>query len=129
MRRWPAHQDRRESAHPQSLHTTRTFCPGGLVELYDPDRSRSVTLRQGEDVQEKSWEEFAAMCQARFHRLHEAGGAGFRVLAEAHSSPTLAALQSRLLKAFPQAKWFEFEPTGDDNEPQAQPWRCGRGQN
>ena len=31
----------------------------------------------------KPWEQFAEMCRARFRRLHEAAGAGFRVLSEA----------------------------------------------
>lgn len=102
--------------HPQSLGATNAFAQAALLELYDPDRSRSVMLRQGEEWKQGSWEEFAAACKTRFQRLRESGGAGFRVLAEAHSSPTLAALQKQLLKTFPQARWYEFEPLGDDNE-------------
>lgn len=102
--------------HPQSLGTTDVFAQAALLELYDPDRSRSVVLQDGKKAQERTWEQFAEMCQARFGRLHAAAGAGFHILAEANSSPTLAALRVRLIDTFPEAGWFEFEPTGDDNQ-------------
>lgn len=102
--------------HPQSLGATKVFAQAALLELYDPDRSRKVLQRDGERTRERSLEKFADECRTHFERLHETAGAGFRVLAEADSSPTLAALRTRLLAAFPQAKWFEFEPVGDDNE-------------
>jgi molybdopterin-containing oxidoreductase family iron-sulfur binding subunit len=102
--------------HPHSFGATDVFGQAALLELYDPDRSRCLTLQNGEKMLERTWEQFAGMCHTRFRRLHEADGAGFRVLAEASSSSTLAALQSRLLNAFPEAKWFQYEPTGDDNQ-------------
>ena len=102
--------------HPQSLGATDVFAQAALLELYDPDRSQSVTLQNVENSQERTWEQFAEACQARCRRLHKTHGGGFHVLAEASSSPTLAALRSRLLNAFPKAKWFEYEPTGDDNQ-------------
>jgi Fe-S-cluster-containing dehydrogenase component/anaerobic selenocysteine-containing dehydrogenase len=104
------------SRHPQSLGATDVFAQAALLELYDPDRSQSVVLGTREQSQEKTWEHFEQACQTIFQRLHKNGGNGFCVLAEAQSSPTLAALRSRLLKAFPQAKWFEYEPVSDDNE-------------
>ncbi len=45
-----------------------------------------------------------------------ASGAGLRILAEASSSPTLAAQKARLLAEFPQAVWHEYEPISRDNE-------------
>jgi molybdopterin-containing oxidoreductase family iron-sulfur binding subunit len=101
--------------HPQSLGATDVFAQAALLALYDPDRSRSVTLHNGKDKQEKTWKQFEEACKVLFQRLQEASGAGFRVLAEANGAPTLAALRERLLKAFPRAKWFEYEPLGDDN--------------
>lgn len=102
--------------HPQSLGASDVFAQAALLEMYDPDRSRSLLLRGGEKSQDRTWKQFAEMCQTQFRQLHEAGGSGFRVLAEANSSPTLAALRSRLLEALPKARWFEYEPLGDDNE-------------
>ncbi len=102
--------------HPQSLGATDVFAQAALLELYDPDRSRSVMQQVGEDVKERTWEQFAETCHAHFRRLHETGGDGFRVLTEASSSPTLTVLRSRLLRMLPRAKWFEFEPIDDDND-------------
>ena len=59
LRRRPAHQDRRQPAPSAKSWGNGCFCPGRLLELYDPDRSRSVTLQNGERRQEKTWEQFA----------------------------------------------------------------------
>ena len=118
--------------HPQSLGATDVLAQAALLELYDPDRSQSIvvgTLRvpsaadgarsvpaAGTDqFQTTTWMEFDAFCLAHFARLRETGGEGFRLLAEADSSPTLGVLRSRLLEMFPRAKWFEYEPTSDDH--------------
>jgi MoCo/4Fe-4S cofactor protein with predicted Tat translocation signal len=102
--------------HPQSAGATDIFAQAALLELYDPDRSRRVTFQNGQDVEEKTWSQFHEACQSLSRRLRATDGDGFRVLAEASSSPTLAALRSRLLKTFPKARWFEYEPIGDDNQ-------------
>jgi Fe-S-cluster-containing dehydrogenase component len=101
--------------HPQSLGATDVFAQAALLELYDPDRSGNVTFTKGERTQDKTWEQFEEAWRPVLRRLHETGGEGFRVLAEADGSPTLAALRARFLEAFPRAKWFEYEPLGDDN--------------
>jgi molybdopterin-containing oxidoreductase family iron-sulfur binding subunit len=102
--------------HPQSLGATDVFAQAALLELYDPDRSQSVTLQNGEVFDEKTWDQFAEACRSVFRQAHKSGGAGFCILAEADSSPTLAALRSKLLKVFPQSKWLEYEPIDDDNQ-------------
>ncbi len=102
--------------HPQSLGATDAFAQATLLELYDPDRSQSVTRQKGDDFQAQTWEEFEKTGQPLVRRLQETAGRGFRILAEASGSPTLSALRTRLLKALPQAKWYEYEPCGDDNQ-------------
>ena len=102
--------------HPQSLGATDVFAQAAILQLYDPDRSRSVFLRAAEGATANTWDQFAEFCRGHFARLHEAAGAGFHVLAEASSSPTLDALRSELLRVFPKAGWSEYEPLGDDNE-------------
>jgi Fe-S-cluster-containing dehydrogenase component len=44
-----------------------------------------------------------------------AGGAGFRILSGAVTSPTLAAQIQGLLAGMPQAKWIQYEAIGRDN--------------
>lgn len=102
--------------HPQSLGATDALAQASLLQLYDPDRSGNLLrgTAQGEVIQ--TWQDFAEFAQKHFGELRQAGGKGFRVLAETSSSPTLAALRDRLREAFPQAKWYEYEPLSRDNE-------------
>ena len=102
--------------HPGSMGATDVFAQAAILELYDPDRSKNITFQEGKEVREKSWQHFEEACRPLVQRLHETAGRGFRVLAEADSSPTLASLRTRLFQELPQAKWFEYEPLCDDNE-------------
>ena len=101
--------------HPQSLGATDLFAQAAILEMYDPDRSRNLHQRtpQGDMVQD--WNAFGQFIQSQAKRLAAQGGEGFRVLAEANSSPTLAALREKLLKKFPKAAWHEYEPLSPDN--------------
>lgn len=101
--------------HPASLGATDIFAQAALLELYDPDRSHAPIFQTGKTVHEKTWQQFDEEIAPLVRRLHESGGEGFRVLAEATCSPTLVALRSRLLAMLPKAKYFEYEPLGDDN--------------
>ncbi len=102
--------------HPQSLGATDLFAQAAILEMYDPDRSRNLHQRtpQGDMVQD--WNAFGQFTQSQVKRLSANGGDGFRVLSEASSSPTLAALREKLFKTFPRAAWHEYEPLSPDNE-------------
>ncbi|MBN2291361.1 MAG: TAT-variant-translocated molybdopterin oxidoreductase, partial [Pirellulales bacterium] len=102
--------------HPYSLGATDAIAQAALLELYDPDRNDSVRVEEGKAFKKKTWEEFLAICTKPLAELKKSGGAGFRILSEPDSSPTLAALRARLLKALPKARWYDYEPLGDDNE-------------
>jgi len=101
--------------HPMSLGASDAYAQAAILQLYDPDRSESVKLRSGDKIERSDWKAFDETCKSLFRRFGETGGEGFRVLAEPDSSPTLTALRTRLLEALPKAKWFEYEPLGDDN--------------
>jgi molybdopterin-containing oxidoreductase family iron-sulfur binding subunit len=96
--------------HPSSLGATHPFAQAAILELYDPDRSRYIIQRVNGSDQIRTNDEFAAFSRKHFDRLREGGGQGLVVLAEASSSPTLAAMRARLKEGFPQAKWCTFEP-------------------
>jgi Fe-S-cluster-containing dehydrogenase component len=96
--------------HPASLGATDALAQAAILELYDPDRSKDIVEQAGVEEIVRTWEEFTEFARSHFGRLRKAGSAGFRVLAEASSSPTLAALRRRLLQEFPQAGWHEYEP-------------------
>ncbi len=96
--------------HPASLGATDALAQAAILELYDPERSRNVIERVGDREMVRTWEEFTRFARSHFDKLRETGGAGFRVLSEATSSPTVAAMRSRFLDIFPEARWHEYEP-------------------
>ena len=103
-------------AHPASLGSTHAFAQAAMLELYDPDRSRRPREVSSQAGGMRDWDELAAFLAKHFQPLREQQGAGLAVLAENSSSPTRAAIRTRLLEAMPQARWYEYEPLSDDNE-------------
>ena len=110
-------------SHPLSLGATTLLAQAAVLELYDPDRSRRPVQQtsQGKVLpppgnDEALWSQYDEVAPPLFRALREKSGAGFCVLCEANSSPTLARLRSQLLQKMPQCRWFEYEPLSDDNE-------------
>lgn len=102
--------------HPMSLGATDAFAQASILEMYDPDRSRNLAHSEAGQQLTPTWSEFTAALRPIMQAAKADGGRGVRILSEASSSPTLARLQSRFLGAFPQAKWYEYEPISRDNE-------------
>ncbi len=97
--------------HPMSLGAANVFHQASILELYDPERTRTV-LRAGEV---SSWDEFMADLVNALAEQRPKQGAGLRILTETVTSPTLAAQLDALLKKYPQAKWHQYEPWNRDN--------------
>ena len=92
--------------HPNSLGAASGFAQASVLNLYDPDRSQTV-LSSGKN---SSWEKFA-----EFAKTQSWGdGSGVRILSQAVTSPTLAALRGELLAKYPQASWTEYEAINED---------------
>jgi molybdopterin-containing oxidoreductase family iron-sulfur binding subunit len=103
------------SNHPDSLGALSAVAQASVLELYDPDRSRSVVVREQGQEFTRSWDQFLASARERL--AAGSGGEGaIAVLAEQSSSPSLQRLRQRFLEAVPQARWYEYEPISGDNE-------------
>jgi MoCo/4Fe-4S cofactor protein with predicted Tat translocation signal len=102
--------------HPASLGSTDIFAQAATLNLYDPDRSQSV-LRGGENdtFVSYSYDDFLATLSNEMTRLRPKKGAGLRILTEAVGSPSMAAQFKELLAAFPEAKWYRYEPVSKDS--------------
>ena len=97
--------------HPASLGSTDVFAQASVLDLWDPDRSQSVT--HGGVI--STWEAFAAALQRRLRDLGQRQGDGLRILTDTVTSPTLAAQLSQALARWPKAQWHQYEPINRDN--------------
>ncbi|HEY3595109.1 MAG TPA: molybdopterin oxidoreductase, partial [Polyangiaceae bacterium] len=96
--------------HPASLGATDAITQAAILGLYDPDRSQTIT-KVG-NIQ--TWSELSAALGGLAEAQKALGGAGFRLLTETITSPTLTAQIRDFLAAFPKAKWHQWEPAGRD---------------
>ena len=98
--------------HPDSLGALTAIAQADILQLYDPDRSRRLLLREGGQQYVKGWNDFEAAAAEYF----AGDGTGVAVLAGASSSPTRAMVRGRFLESHPNAGWYEYEPISRDNE-------------
>ena len=97
--------------HPASLGATDVWTQAEILGLYDPDRSQAVTTN-GEIA---SWDNFWGVADKTLSASASTGGADVAFLTESISSPTLVAQMADLLKRYPSAKWYQYEPITRDN--------------
>jgi len=102
--------------HPLSLGSADHFAQALVLELFDPDRSRRVVQRGPGGERKRSRHDFEVFAADRFAALRASEGSGLAFLVERSSSPTRAAMEARVRKAFPRAGWYEWEPLSRDNE-------------
>jgi MoCo/4Fe-4S cofactor protein with predicted Tat translocation signal len=95
--------------HPGSLGGTDVFNQASVLTLYDPDRSQTV-IHEGRI---ESWAAFLTTI-GNVRSQIAPRGAGFRILTETVTSPSLGAQIRALLAQFPDAKWHQYEPCGRD---------------
>ena len=96
--------------HPASMGATDLFAQTSVLGLYDPDRSQ--TIQQLGEV--RPWGSFLGAVRAPLVAQKSLQGAGIRFLTETVISPTMAAQMRDLLKAYPQAKWYQYDPVNRD---------------
>lgn len=100
--------------HAASLGATDLFAQASILNLYDPDRSTTLT-NMGEL---RSWGDFAMAVNSRINDkdgLKATQGAGLRFLTGAMTSPTFGWQMKAVQQAFPQSKWHRWDPVNRDN--------------
>jgi molybdopterin-containing oxidoreductase family iron-sulfur binding subunit len=97
--------------HPGSLGATHVFAQATILELYDPDRSR--TPASGGTP--ANWDGFTAWSGPHFDALRRNGGEGLAFLCEPTASPAVRALRGEAARTFPLARWAVYEPVNRDN--------------
>lgn len=118
--------------HPASLGATDLFHQASILNLYDPDRSQTVTYLG----QTNTWDAALGRLPVKgpmatgdlsrapvtdgdslgsaMEKLRARQGAGIRLLTETVVSPTLGRQLQDFLQAFPRAQWHQYEPLGRD---------------
>ena len=94
--------------HPASFGGADSFMQAEILNLYDPDRAKTVT-NAGEV---RTWGHFLTAAQQVLAAQKAQGGAGVRFLTGPITSPSLAELMSTILADNPQARWHQFDATG-----------------
>ncbi len=94
--------------HPASLGATSVHSQACLMDLYDPDRAREIMYLG----LPRDWDSFQLAWQQNIDPIQKRHGAGFCILSETIVSPTLGAQIRAVLKKFPAAKWYQFDPAG-----------------
>ncbi len=88
------------------------FTLASILEMYDPDRSRSVVRFSGDEGQA------ADSTLDAFVKAFDGAGPRIAVVSEAQSGPAAVAARKAFLKKFPQATWTTWEPLHRDTETQ-----------
>jgi len=94
--------------HPATLGALDAFGQASVLQLYDPDRSR--TASEGGEI--RSWADFLGMLRGLIEQQRATGGAGIRILTETVTSPAMADQLAAIKKLFPASKWHQWEPAG-----------------
>jgi molybdopterin-containing oxidoreductase family iron-sulfur binding subunit len=98
--------------HPASLGGTNAQAQASVLDLYDPDRSQTVT--NGGLV--SAWDSFLGEFIVEVSAQGMTGGAGLRLLTGPVTSPLMASQIEQLLENYPDAKVIQYDPIDRDNE-------------
>lgn len=94
--------------HPASMGAADVPTQASILGLYDPDRLQAVTYIGEIRTYASFLENFISLLEKQKAK----NGAGLRILTETVTSPSLGAQLQSVLKAYPGAKWYQWEPTG-----------------
>jgi MoCo/4Fe-4S cofactor protein with predicted Tat translocation signal len=97
--------------HPGSLGAADAFSQASILGLYDPDRSQAEI----HDGRIGSWAAFQDELATALGTEKGTGGTGVRLLTGTVTSPTLGDQINTFLKAYPSAKWVQYESVTRDN--------------
>jgi molybdopterin-containing oxidoreductase family iron-sulfur binding subunit len=103
-------------SHPASLGATTVWAQAEVLDLYDPDRTQTVTTGGAIKTADDFWNALNIAMEPQ----KVTGGATFRILTEPLTSPTLLAQLDDFLAKFPAARWCIWDPLNRDNSSAAE---------
>src|SRR5918997_7046246 len=97
--------------HPASQGAADVFAQASVLGLYDPDRSQNL-INRGEV---RPYTAFLGDILTALEGQRGKQGAGLRFLTETVTSPTLGAQMRDIMRRWPGARWYQWEPAGGNN--------------
>jgi len=101
--------------HPTSLGGTNGYAQASILDLYDPDRSRSPAQRKDGGFHDVAFSDVDSALTALAAQSVGNGGQKLRVLVQPSQSPTFLRVSKALIAKFPAAKFYSYEPVSADN--------------
>src|SRR3984957_9472792 len=99
--------------HPASMGSTDVPTQASILGLYDPDRLQTVNYIGEVRSYPSFLQSFVnALAKQRDTSANKTAGSGIRILTETVTSPTLHSQLQDVLKLYPGAKWYQWEPVG-----------------
>jgi MoCo/4Fe-4S cofactor protein with predicted Tat translocation signal len=92
--------------HPASLGATDALTQAAVLDLYDPDRAKTVVFRGTV----RGWSGFIGAMQQALNVQRGQKGAGLHFLTPPITSPSLAEMLAGILQDHPQAAWHQYDP-------------------
>jgi molybdopterin-containing oxidoreductase family iron-sulfur binding subunit len=97
------------------LGSTSMIAQATLLEMYDPERSRSILTKGPSGRQAASWQAFSAFAAGHFAQFKTAGSK-LAVLIEETRSPSVADALARFTQTFGGATVYSYEAVSADNQ-------------
>ncbi|MGH9612314.1 MAG: molybdopterin oxidoreductase, partial [Bryobacteraceae bacterium] len=94
--------------HPASLGASDVLSQASLMDLYDPDRAREISLH-GDG---RGWENFLRALTIALDPVRARKGEGLRILTETITSPSLGDRIQAVLTELPSTRWHQWDPAG-----------------
>lgn len=101
--------------HPMSLGAADTHAQASVLDLYDPDRSRTPMKADGGALKASDWAAYDTFAKGHFDGFAATGGAGLAILTDGSGGPTTKRVHKLVQKRFPNAKFYHYEPLAFDN--------------
>src|SRR3989338_3571739 len=96
--------------HPSSLGSAGIHDQAAVLELYDPDRSRTPSKKFESGHIPSTWEEWDIFAGDYFLSLAQKRGEGLAFLWGGEASPTLERLQREIQNKYPHAQIYTHNP-------------------
>jgi len=96
--------------HPVSGGASSIYAQTSLLDMYDPDRLKTVIERG----RASGWTPLTTELRREMTLRRSEEGKGLRILTGKVGSPTLGAKLKQLMEELPEAKWHQWEPAAGD---------------